>query len=84
MTESQERAIMKESSYYQGILEEGKAKGSLETVQSFLLDVGTNRFGAPSPADLAALNRIQDVAALRALATRALDVNSWQELVCAK
>ncbi len=85
MTLTQEQNIMKESSYYQGILKEGEAKGeakgALNTAQAIFLSMGTKRFGEPGAAPLAALYQIQDVATLQALTLRVLDVNSWQELL---
>jgi predicted transposase YdaD len=80
MTLSQEQSIMEESSYYHGILEKGEAKGG----QRLLLRVGTKRFGEPGPKVRAAIDQIQDLAALEELAALALDVTSWQELLPTK
>ena len=80
MTASQEQAILEESSYYHGILEKGEAKGA----QKLLLTVGTKRLGQPDPSVLAAIAQIKDVATLDGLASRALEVTSWQELLPTK
>lgn len=85
MTLSQEQNIMKESSYYQGILKEGEAKGeakgAFKTAHSVLLRVGAKRFGEPDPRVLAAIDQIKNADTLEDLALRALEVNSWQELL---
>lgn len=77
MTLSQEQGIMEESSYYHGILEKGETRGA----QSLLLTVGTKRLGQPDARVLAAIDQIKDVAIIKELALRALEVNSWQDLL---
>lgn len=85
MTLSQEQSIMEESSYYQGILKKGEAKGeakgAFKSAHNVLLRLGSKRFGEPSPSVLAAIDQINDAAILEDLALRALEVNSWQELL---
>lgn len=70
-------SAMKESTTYQAIVEEGEVKGIRET----LLLLGGKKLGAPEKDISAALANITDIAKLRAMTERLLDVESWQELV---
>ena len=77
--------LMKESSTYQAILEEGREEGREEGWQrgthEFLLRTGTKKFGSPSTMERAALIGITDGARLSRLAERLFDAASWQELL---
>ena len=72
---------MKESSFYQMVLEEGKAEGKAEEARNLILLLGGKRFGAPSAAVIAALNNVPDPERLETLAARLLEVESWEELL---
>lgn len=72
---------MKESVTYQAIVAEGKAEGLIEGARQLLLHQGTSRFGAPSKAYLAQMNRINDLARLQELGDRIMVVDSWRELL---
>jgi len=83
---------MKESVTYQAIIAEGKAEGkaegviqgALEEARKLLLRQGDIRFGPPSKANHAALNRIIDLSRLEDLSERLLVVDSWQDLLGTK
>jgi predicted transposase YdaD len=68
---------MKESVTYQAIVEEGEVKGIRET----LLLLGGKKFGPPDKNVTAALARIDNIAKLKAMTERILDVENWQELM---
>ena len=59
---------MRESTTYQAILREGRQEGKVEGEQELLLRQGTKRFGEPDAATIAALEAIQDIDRLGALA----------------
>ena len=72
---------MRESTTYQAILEEGAARGREQEARRVLLLVGSERFGEPDPAVRKELEGITSVEDLEGLATRLLQVESWQELL---
>jgi predicted transposase YdaD len=76
---------MRESSTYQAILEEGAARGREEgravEVKRILLLQGRIRFGEPDSAARASLEAIADLQTLERLATRLVQVESWDELL---
>ena len=76
---------MQESSTYQSILaeglEQGLEKGRAEGERQLLIVVGRKRLGEPDAASLAALNAITSIETFEALASRLLEVESWQDLL---
>jgi predicted transposase YdaD len=82
---------MWESTTYQAILREGRQEGVIEGraqgriagEQRMLLRQGTKRFGEPDPATLAAIEAIQDIDRLEALAERMIDpdLQGWDDLL---
>ena len=70
---------MRESATYQMILEEGQEMGKLAGEKEVLEQLGTRRFGAMPPQIRAELESIGDLARLRELTNRLLDVSSWEE-----
>jgi predicted transposase YdaD len=78
-------SILKESSYYQLLVEEGMKegvkKGRIEEAQSLILRQGQIRFGSPDAEVRAAIEAIQDVERLEQLSERLLIVSSWAELL---
>ncbi len=68
---------MKESTTYQAILEEGR----LLEVREYVIDLGTEKFGPPDAATIAALEAITDLARLRELRGRVLSATDWQDLL---
>ena len=80
--------FMKESVTYQAILEEGEAKGIEKGIEkgranearTLLLLLGTRRFGPPTHEFAARINAISGADQLESMATRLLDVSSWEEL----
>ena len=75
--------ILKDSTTYQKILRDGRAEGRMEAARQFLLLQGTERFGEPEAAVLAALEGIRDIERLRDLGKRILkaDVLDWDGLL---
>jgi predicted transposase YdaD len=73
---------MKESVTYQAIVEEGVVKGQLDGARQVLLLVGEQRFGKPPGARArAAIEAIHNLEELKAKTRRALQVQTWQELL---
>jgi hypothetical protein len=70
---------MKESSVYQGLLQEGRA----EEARKILLRLGTLRFGPPDAGSTTTLETIADLEQLERLTERVLIVSSWNELLAA-
>jgi predicted transposase YdaD len=70
---------MRESTTYQAILGEGRVAGE----QRFLILLGTERFGEPDAATLAAIEAMRDIARLEALGLRIVDPNvrDWNSLL---
>lgn len=76
---------MKESTFYQGILEEGKAlgeaRGEARGRRESLIRVGVAKFGQPDASTREALQAIASPQQLDQLLDRALLVSSWAELL---
>lgn len=76
---------MKESTFYQGILEEGKALGNAlgeaRGRRESLIKVGAAKFGEPDASTREALQAIASPHRLDQLLDRALLVSSWAELL---
>ncbi len=84
------REIMRESTTYQAILQEGRqegiavgreegimkgrVEGRIDEARRFLVRQGTKRFGEPDAATVAAIEAIQDLDRLEAMGDRLLDV----------
>jgi len=75
--------IMRESSTYQAILQEGCVEGRVAGEQRMLLRQGTTRFGAPDSATVAALEAIQKTDDLERLGERILEASlyGWDDLL---
>jgi hypothetical protein len=73
--------VMRDSSVYQGILEEGRGEGELAALRRILRRQGERRFGVPRPEDEAALASIADVGRLDRMADRILSATSWADLL---
>ena len=65
------------SSTYQAIVRRGRVEGA----RHFLLLVGSDKFGPPDPATLAALEAIDDMSRLEQLGIQLMSATSWQELL---
>jgi predicted transposase YdaD len=79
-------AVMRESSVYEGLLQEGRAEGRVEgraeEARKILLKQGGIRFGHPAdPASKAVLEALADLERLERLTERVLIVSSWGELL---
>jgi predicted transposase YdaD len=76
---------MEESATYQAIFrrarEEGREEGRIEGARRMVLLQGEAEFGPPDAGTRAALERIDDLARLEALAVRLLSAGSWQEVL---
>jgi predicted transposase YdaD len=74
---------VKDSTTYQKILRDGRAEGRTEEARRFLLLLGTERFGEPEAAALAAIEDIHDIDRLEDLGKRMLvaDVLDWDGLL---
>ena len=72
---------MRESVFYQMILQEGEVIGRTKEAKKFLLLVGENRFGAPSARQAAALEAITDLGRLEQMWRRILEADSWEDLL---
>jgi hypothetical protein len=78
--------VMRESSTYQVILDEGRAEGRAEgaaALRSALLELGEARFGPPPPDVVGSLSVVTDLDRLRRLTRRVIDITSWTELLAA-
>lgn len=71
---------MEESSTYQTIIEEGKARGRILAAREFLLKLGSHRLGPPDAAMRAKVEALGDFEQLMALTERAFFVTSWADL----
>jgi predicted transposase YdaD len=80
MTLSQDRSILKESSFYQGILEEG----SLREAKKMLRLVGSEKFGEPDSGALATIDQIHEVESIEELVKHVMRSASWQDLLKSK
>ena len=73
---------MKESVFYQDLVEEGAAKGRLEEARRMLLRLGERHFGQPVSTSIRSrVEAISDLEVLEGLADRALRLRSWEELL---
>jgi hypothetical protein len=72
--------LMKESSTYQAILEEGRTEGAVAEAKKYLRIYGDAHFGPPDARSTAAIERINDPAQLEDLYRRSQTARSWQEL----
>jgi predicted transposase YdaD len=76
---------MKESVYYQMILEEGEvkgeAKGGIKEARRILLRQGQRRFGLPDQAMVATIESTDSIDHLEGWLDRVLEVSSWEELL---
>jgi len=68
---------MRESSTYQGILEEGQT----EALHKTLLRQGRRRFGPSAPEVENAILGLTDLPRLERMTEKVLDVSTWQELL---
>jgi hypothetical protein len=68
---------MRDSDTYQAILDEGR----VEEEKDVLLSLGQKRFGPADKSVKAALAAIEDLARLRRMRERLLDVSSWEKLL---
>ena len=68
---------MRESSTYQGILEEGR----IEQTRKLVLQLGQRQFGPASADVVTAMQGIDDLERLERLHNGCSDVSSWQELL---
>ncbi|MGH7127373.1 MAG: hypothetical protein ACREJB_18445 [Planctomycetaceae bacterium] len=73
--------IMKESSTYQAIIEEGMERGAAKAKRDTLILLGTRRFDAPDAGTLAAINAIADLDRLDAMLLRVLDADGWSDIL---
>jgi predicted transposase YdaD len=71
---------MRESSVYQGLLQEGRAEGRAEEARRILLRQGEIRFGLADAASRTMLETIAELERLERLTERVLKVSSWKEL----
>lgn len=76
--------IMHESTAYDMILDEGRAKGRAEERVNMVLLLGGERFGKPNSRTEAVLNAIQDLDRLERMAKATLSAKSWKELLATK
>jgi predicted transposase YdaD len=76
---------MEESVTYQAILsrgmQQGIEQGQIDEARATLLRLGRTKFGPPTAEQEAAVNAITDLARLRALSEKLLDVSTWDELL---
>jgi predicted transposase YdaD len=61
--------------------EMGKEMGRIDEARTLLIRIGTKRFGPPSATVQQTLSAIDDIARLEQLVERALDVETWTELL---
>lgn len=76
---------MEESVTYQAILRRGLSdglqQGSLSEARKFLLRIGEQKLGSPSPSARSRLSGIGDTERLETLGLRLSSVSSWDELL---
>ncbi len=70
---------MRESSYYQEILDEGRVEGRVEGERDLLVRMGSRKFGRPPAGTVARLRAVTDVAELDRLGVALLDAASWDQ-----
>lgn len=64
----------------QGI-ERGREEGRLESCREMILRIGRRRLGEPSPVQLARIEHMTDLAALKALSDAIIDATSWDAVL---
>ena len=72
---------MRESVTYQAIFEEGEASGEARGELKALLIIGRRRLGNPSEQTLTLLRAINSPNVMESLIVRAIEVESWDELI---
>jgi predicted transposase YdaD len=80
---------MKESSFYQMILEEGRAegkvkgiaKGEVDEARRILLRLGQKRLGPPDPPTIEKIEGVERVERIESMIEGLPDVASWEELL---
>ena len=72
---------MRESSTYQGILEEGRVEGERNALQETLLSVGCHKFGSIPEAVRAEVLAIRNRIRLKRMTNRLLVAADWQDLL---
>ncbi|MCC7370365.1 MAG: hypothetical protein IT306_18210 [Chloroflexi bacterium] len=87
---------LQESSTYQAIRREGlaegravgqlegRAEGRVDTARRFILDLGSDKFGAPSQTTTSILESISDLSILERLHRRILTASTWAELLASE
>jgi predicted transposase YdaD len=77
--------ILKDSSFYQVLLEEGKElgerEGELKGARKIVYHIGRIRFGRVPKAARAAIEAIDDLKRLKHLSERVLTATSWNDLL---
>jgi len=76
-----EMAWWRESPLFLETLEEGREQGRVEEARRLVLDLGTDKFGAPEPSLVSTVETIGDPDVLERLVRRILRATSWQELL---
>lgn len=76
---------MKESSFYQSILAEGRAQGEAQgkagEARRILLRLGAKRFGPPDPATIEEVEGIERVERVESMIEGLSDAAGWEELL---
>jgi predicted transposase YdaD len=72
---------MKESTFYQGILEEGRAEGEIKGARKMLLRQGQKRHGLIPQALRAKLESVNDLEHLGRMSDRVDEAADWQDLL---
>ncbi len=72
---------MRESTFYQGIIEEGMEKGIKQEARNILQRWGSKRFGPPDTDLASQIAALDDRERIERMIDRIMDVQSWQELL---
>jgi predicted transposase YdaD len=72
---------MRDSTTYQGILEEGREEGRADEARKILLRQGHKRFGQALPEIKSALEALTDLERMERMSEALLDAGTWQELL---
>ena len=75
---------MKESTTYQGIVEEGREEGRIDEARKIILRQGKKKFGKPTAAIVTVIEGTDDLDRLERLSDRLLTASSWQDLLDAE
>ena len=75
---------MRESTTYQGILDEGREEGALREARKILLRLGRRKFGPPEPAVEATVQAIADLDRLERMSDQMFDVTTWNDLLATR